>query len=134
VERLTLPAKITSVRPFCEFARRKAEAAAFTAEELNLLDLTIEEIVVNIARYAYDSPETGTAELACAVEGPHRLRLEISDEGRKFNPLDSNPPDFTRGLADRPVGGLGVFLVKSIAESIVYQRDGNRNIIAFTFA
>jgi anti-sigma regulatory factor (Ser/Thr protein kinase) len=134
LDRLTLPAQITSVRPFCEFARRTAEAAAFTAEELNRLDLIIEEIMVNIAWYAYDPPKTGNAELACAVEGPRKLRLEISDEGRAFNPLASDPPDFSRGLADRPVGGLGIFLVKSIAESIVYQRDGNRNLLAFTFA
>ena len=60
--------------------------------------------------------------------------MEISDEGRPFDPLASQPPDFSRGLAGRPVGGLGIFLVKSIAESIFYQRDGNRNILAFTIS
>jgi anti-sigma regulatory factor (Ser/Thr protein kinase) len=134
LERLTLPAQISSVKLFCEFARRTAGKAAFTAEELNRLDLVIEEIMVNIARYAYDPPETGNAELACAVEGPHRLRMEISDEGRAFDPLASQPPELSRGLADRPVGGLGIFLVKSIAESIIYQRDSNRNRLAFTIS
>lgn len=134
MERLTLPARISSVKPFCEFARRTASKAAFSAEELNRLDLIIEEIVVNIAQYAYDPPETGNAELACAMEGEHRLRMEISDEGRAFDPLASQPPDFSGGLADRPVGGLGIFLVKNMAEPIVYKRDGNRNVLGFTFS
>jgi serine/threonine-protein kinase RsbW len=132
-ERLRLPAQIGSVRLFCDFARQVAAGAGFTAEDLDRLELVIEEIVVNIARYGYDREATGEAELACAVEGPRRLRLEVSDNGREFDPLASSPPDFSRGMADRPPGGLGIFLVRSIAESITWQRDGNRNVLAFTF-
>jgi len=132
-ERLTLPARIESVRPFCEFARSVASGANFSAEELDRLDLLIEEIVVNIARYAYDRPETGEAELACAVVGPGRLSLEIADSGRAFNPLQRNPPDLSQGLADRIPGGLGIFLVQNIAESLAYRREGERNMLSFYF-
>ncbi len=133
MERLRLPARIASVRPFCEFARRAAAGAGFETRDLDTLDLVIEEIVVNIARYAYDQPETGDAELACEVEGPRRLALEISDEGRAFNPLAAQAPDLTQGLGDRPVGGLGIFLVKSVAKSIAYKRDHGRNVLFCTF-
>ncbi len=132
MERLRLPARIASVQPFCEFARRAAADAGFETKDLNTLDLVIEEIVVNIATYAYDQPESGYAELACEVEGPRRLALEISDEGQAFNPLAVQPPDLTRGLGDRPVGGLGIFLVKSIAKSIAYRRDHGRNVLSCT--
>jgi serine/threonine-protein kinase RsbW len=132
-ERLTLPARVDSARPFCEFARRIASGAGFTGEELDRLDLVIEEIVVNIARYAYDQPETGEIELTCAVAGPRMLRVEISDAGRPFDPLARNPPDLSRGLADRTPGGLGIFLVKSIAESLAYRREGERNVLSFFF-
>ena len=121
------------MRPFCEFARRVAAGAEFSTGDLDRLDLVIEEIVVNIARYAYDRPETGEAELACAVAGPRRLALEISDEGREFNPLAVEPPDLSRGLGGRPPGGLGIFLVRSIAESIAYMRDSGRNVLSCTF-
>jgi anti-sigma regulatory factor (Ser/Thr protein kinase) len=133
-DRLRLPACIASVRPFCEFARAKAVSAGFTSEELDRLDLVIEELVVNIARYAYDQPATGEVELACAVTGLRTLSLVISDQGRAFDPLASEPPDLSRGLADRPVGGLGIFLVRSIAESIAYERDGNQNVLRFQFS
>jgi serine/threonine-protein kinase RsbW len=132
-ERLQLPARIDSVRQFCEFARRVAARAAFTVEDLNRLDLVIEETMVNIALYAYDQPEAGEAELACALAGPRMLQVEICDQGRAFDPLASENPDFTRGLANRPPGGLGIFLIRSMAESISYERHGGSNILRFTF-
>ena len=89
---------------------------------------------MNVARYAYAKPDSGDVEVAYTVEGPGRLLVQISDRGHEFNPLASDPPDFSRGLADRPVGGLGIFLVKSIAETITYERDGNCNRVSFLFA
>jgi anti-sigma regulatory factor (Ser/Thr protein kinase) len=47
--------------------------------------------------------------------------------------LEADPPDLSRGLADRPIGGLGVFLVRSMVDSIDYRREDNRNILSFTF-
>ena len=47
--------------------------------------------------------------------------------------LQADPPDLSRGLADRPIGGLGVFLVRSMVDSIAYRREGDRNILSFTF-
>jgi serine/threonine-protein kinase RsbW len=132
-DRLTLPAQVASVRPFCEFGRRTGEKAGFAEEELDRLELAIEEIVVNIARYAY-GPAGGDVELIIGVEGPRRVRVEIADHGRPFNPLTMAPPDFSGGLAERPVGGLGIFLARSIVESMVYERVGSRNILRFLFA
>ncbi|HKE24801.1 MAG TPA: ATP-binding protein [Bryobacteraceae bacterium] len=134
LERLRLPARIDSVKPFCEFARRVSAGAAFTVEDLHLLDLVVEEIMVNIALYAYGQPEGGEAQLGCALAGPRMLRIQICDKGRAFNPLASQPPDFSRGLAGRPVGGLGIFLVRSIAQSISYERSAGSNTLRFNFA
>jgi anti-sigma regulatory factor (Ser/Thr protein kinase) len=132
--RLTLPARLESVRPFCEFARRVAAEAEFTAERIDELELVIEEILVNIARYGYLESGSGEAELACAVESARKLRVVVSDQGRPFNPLASKAPDLSQSLAERQVGGLGIFLVTSLAEEIDYERDGDRNVLKFTFA
>jgi serine/threonine-protein kinase RsbW len=130
--RLTLPASAESISAFSEFVRRGAVAAGIAAEELGKLDLVLEEILINVARYAYE-PEKGLVEVAYAAEGPGKLRVEIGDSGRVFNPLEADPPDLSRGLADRPIGGLGVFLVRSMVDSIDYRRAGDRNILSFTF-
>jgi anti-sigma regulatory factor (Ser/Thr protein kinase) len=130
--RLTLPASVESVALFRGFVRSGAVEADIPAEELEKLDLVLEEILMNIARYAY-LPKNGAAEVAFAPDGPGKLNVEISDWGNAFNPLDVEPPDFSRGLADRPIGGLGVFLVRSLVNDIAYRRDGDRNVLSFGF-
>ena len=132
MERLTLRARMDALEEFCAFVRRGAVATDLSLAEINKLDLVLEELFVNIARYAYE-PEDGNVEIAYAVEGRGRLLVEISDYGRAFDPLASNPPDFSRGLADRPLGGMGIFLIKAMTESMRYERAGNRNTISFVF-
>jgi anti-sigma regulatory factor (Ser/Thr protein kinase) len=132
VERLILPAIAGSISTLSGFARRGAVAAGIAESDLVKLDLVLEEILINVARYAY-TPETGLVEVAYAPTGPRKLYIEIADFGRVFNPLQADPPDLSRGLADRPIGGLGVFLVRSMVDSIAYRRDGDRNILSFTF-
>ena len=132
VKRLTLLASAGSISAFSEFVRAGAVAAGVAENELAKLDLVLEELLINVARYAY-TPETGSVEVAYAPAGPSKLRVDIADFGRVFNPLEADPPDLSRGLADRPIGGLGVFLVRSMVDSIAYRREGDRNILSFTF-
>jgi serine/threonine-protein kinase RsbW len=131
-KRLTLPASAGSISAFSEFVRDGAVAAGVPEDELGKLDLVLEEILINVARYAY-TPETGAVEVAYAQAGPSKLLVEIADFGRIFNPLEADPPDLSRGLADRPIGGLGVFLVRSMVDSIDYRREADQNILSFIF-
>lgn len=128
---LTLPAIISSLREFTDFVRLGAQAAALPAEQLDWVDLVMEEIIVNVINYAYPQGERGTIEVGYAVEGPGKLVVQVSDTGRAFDPLAKDPPDLRLGLADRPIGGLGIFLVKQVARSITYKRENNRNILTF---
>jgi anti-sigma regulatory factor (Ser/Thr protein kinase) len=130
--RLTLPARLESFPAFREFVRSGAAAAEVPDGELEKLDLVLEEVLINIARYAY-APEAGVAEVAFAPGGTGMLEVEISDWGNAFNPLEVEPPDFSRGLAERPIGGLGVFLVRSMVNSLAYRREQDRNILSFRF-
>ena len=132
MNRLILPASAGSISALSEFVRGGAVAAGIGENELGKLDLVLEEILINVARYAY-TPESGAVEVAYAQAGPSKLHVEIADFGRVFNPLQADPPDLSRGLADRPIGGLGVFLVRSMVDSIAYCRQGDRNILSFTF-
>jgi anti-sigma regulatory factor (Ser/Thr protein kinase) len=129
-ERLTLPANVESVRLFHQFVRRGAEAVGLNSAEMNKLDLVLEEILVNIARYAYEG--AGDVQVAYSTEAGSLL-VEVTDQGRSFNPLDSAPPDLTLGLADRPIGGLGVLLVKQIVGSLNYRRQDGQNTLSFRF-
>jgi anti-sigma regulatory factor (Ser/Thr protein kinase) len=129
----TFPAQTAQLSSCFDFVHAGANAAGLTSDDIDKLDLVLEELFTNVARYAYEKPESGDVDVSYQVEAPGRLLVHISDNGRDFNPLASDPPDFSRGLADRPIGGLGIFLVKSIAESISYQREQDRNTISFRF-
>jgi serine/threonine-protein kinase RsbW len=131
IERLTLPARVESVRAFHKFVRVGAEAVGMESDDMDKLDLVLEEILVNIARYAYDGG-VGEIEVAYSVAAGSLL-VEITDSGRSFNPLEAAPPDLTLGLADRPVGGLGVLLVKQIVAALSYRREADQNTLSFRF-
>jgi anti-sigma regulatory factor (Ser/Thr protein kinase) len=129
--RLTLPARVQSVREFHQFAREGAAAVGMAAAEMDKLDLVLEEILVNIARYAYEGG-AGDIEVSYSAD-TDGLMVQVIDQGRSFNPLEAAPPDLTLGLADRPVGGLGVLLVKQIVGSLDYRRENGKNTLSFRF-
>jgi anti-sigma regulatory factor (Ser/Thr protein kinase) len=130
-ERLTLPARVESVRPFHQFVRSGAEAVGLDPADMNKLDLVLEEILVNIARYAYQGG-AGDVQVAYSTEAGSLL-VEVTDSGCSFNPLESAPPDLALGLADRPIGGLGVLLVRQIVGSLSYRRQDGQNTLSFRF-
>jgi serine/threonine-protein kinase RsbW len=131
VKTLILAAEAASISAFGEFVRGGAIAAGIAADQFGRLDLVLEELLINAARYAY-APGSGEVEVGY-VAGNGKLVVEIIDSGRVFNPLEADPPDLSRGLAERPIGGLGVFLVKNMVESIDYRRENGRNVLSFTF-
>jgi len=99
--------------------------------ELDKLDLVLEEVFMNIVRHAYGS-EKGDVEVGYEAS-TGRVMVEISDAGRAFNPLAGDSPDFSLPLAARPLGGMGIFLVKTMARELRYERGGGRNRLSFVF-
>jgi anti-sigma regulatory factor (Ser/Thr protein kinase) len=66
-----------------------------------------------------------------SVSGPGELAVEFGDQGVEFNPLTISPPDLTLELTARPVGGLGVFLLREFADSLSYRREQGWNRLTF---
>jgi serine/threonine-protein kinase RsbW len=128
---LRLPAAMTSLAPFTAFAREGARAASLPESELGKVDLLLEEVLVNVFLYAYRADETGEAEVGYAVPAANCLLLEVRDSGRAYNPLEREAPELDLPLEERPIGGLGIFLLKSMAESVSYRRENGRNILSF---
>ena len=95
------------------------------------LDLLIEEILINVCRYAYPDGRQGVVTLTYSVPAPDELSVEVADQGVEYNPLTAAPPDLTLDLESRPIGGLGIFLVKTLARSITYRRDCGWNRLTF---
>jgi serine/threonine-protein kinase RsbW len=128
---LTLPARAESLGPVTEFVRRGAREAELTGSRLGELDLLIEEIFMNIARHAYPEGAPGVVNVTYRVSEAGELAVEVNDQGIEFDPLAAAPPDLTLDLAQRPVGGLGIFLLRSFASSLSYRREQGWNRLTF---
>lgn len=114
-----------------DFVIAEAKQANVSEELIGHIDLIIEELVSNIVNHAY-AKAPGKIELACGVE-QSRFSLIIRDNGLEFNPLTSPEPDVSLEIDDRPIGGLGIYLVKQLSSSQSYQRDKNQNVLKISF-
>lgn len=104
---------------------------AWSPKSLFQVKLALEEVVVNAISYGSDG-QHGHRILLNLSQQDHTLSVEIIDNGIPFDPLQKPPPDFESSLEDRPVGGLGVYLVRQMMDSVTYQRDGEWNRLRLT--
>ena len=103
-----------------------AEREDWPPEMVYRVTLVIEELVVNIINHGHDDG-VHDIEIAMASE-PDALTVEIIDDGRPFDPLSDAPePDLDSLLEDRPVGGLGIHLVRTMMDEVHYRRERDRN-------
>jgi len=132
--RLKLPAALEALDPFQDFVRNQTRDCGCSAAAQFKIQLALEEAVVNIVHYAYPPGVEGWIELACQLEEDgRRLAVEIRDGGRAFNPLERGQPDTNASLEQRQIGGLGIFLIRKMAEKADYFRDGDVNVLALEF-
>ncbi|MDE2766409.1 MAG: ATP-binding protein, partial [Chloroflexota bacterium] len=94
--------------------------------------LVVEELVMNVASYGSDDPAK-PPDIEITVDSePGALRLDIKDTGRPFDPRDAPDPDIHASIKDRPVGGLGHYLVEEMTDEMVYRREDGKNHITLT--
>ncbi|MDR0443177.1 MAG: ATP-binding protein [Treponema sp.] len=92
----------------------------------NQIGIAVDEIFSNIARYAYH-PDVGGAVVRITVD--NNITIEFEDNGIAYNPLSADDPDVSLSAEEREIGGLGVFMVKKIMDSVEYRREDNKNIL-----
>lgn len=90
------------------------------------VQLAIEEILTNAIKYGFDDGKPHAAEFSLRRDG-EELVLEISDDGKPFDPTQAPPPKLNAALEERRIGGLGVYLVRTMMDEIAYRRSDGRN-------
>jgi anti-sigma regulatory factor (Ser/Thr protein kinase) len=109
-----------------EFVDRFAATAALPADAALQLNLALEELVTNTISYGYPTGAEGTIQLRLGRVADW-IEVELSDDGVAFDPRTLPEPDTAASLDSRPIGGLGVHLVRQFVDQIDYRRDGDRN-------
>jgi anti-sigma regulatory factor (Ser/Thr protein kinase) len=89
--------------------------------------LSVEEVVENIVRYAYDNG-AGHLDVSTQIEGDD-LIIIFSDAGKPFDPLAKPDPDISLSAEERPIGGLGIFLCKQLMDDIHYNYTNGCNVL-----
>lgn len=129
MKKLTVPAAMEHFGEMNDFVRRQAQEAGFDAVTVNKILLAAEEILVNVIRYAYPGG-AGDLTIACTFTGGNNeLSIDIADSGIEFNPLLAAPPDTSLPVEERPIGGLGIFIVRKIMDEVRYRRENGRNVL-----
>jgi sigma-B regulation protein RsbU (phosphoserine phosphatase) len=90
--------------------------------------LAIEEAVVNVMDYAYPAGTEGDVTIEARSNGL-RMKFTISDSGIPFDPTKALEADTDVAVEDRPIGGLGIYLVRQLMDSINYERTDGKNIL-----
>jgi len=125
---LVLPNNTEEVPRLAAFVEEVCEAVGFGPALTMQINLAIEEAVVNVMNYAYPSGTRGDVSIE-ASSNDVRLKFTIIDSGSPFDPTARSEVDTTLSANDRPIGGLGIHLVRQIMDSINYERVDNLNIL-----
>lgn len=133
VESLTLHVENSNdaIPPATEAAEAWLAARQLPPEAGFLVSLAIEELVTNCIKYGYDDALRHTIEIVLSV-ADGTLTIEVVDDGHAFNPLEAPPPDLTLAIEDRPIGGLGIHLLRELTDQLTYQRRDGTNRLTLT--
>jgi anti-sigma regulatory factor (Ser/Thr protein kinase) len=124
-------AKTACLHDVMEFVRKGALEASLPELCIGHSELLIEELFLNVCRYAYPDGAPGVVIVSYCVPATGVLTVEVADQGIEFNPLETAPVDVNADLEDRPVGGLGIHLLKTLASSLDYRREDGSNRLTF---
>ena len=106
------------------------ETLGLSGELVMNLNLVLEEMVTNIIRYAYPQQADDSIELKAEWDDKTMtLTLTLADQGLAFDPMSKGTLDTNVNPAEREIGGMGIFIVKNIMDSVSYQRLDGKNVV-----
>lgn len=129
VERI-FPARQDQLEQVQRFVEEQVEQYSCSSKVKFQLAVAVEEIFVNIAHYAYQPEQAGTATVRCCVGGdPLQVTIQFLDNGTPFNPLAKEDADITLSAEERRIGGLGILMVKKSMDTVDYAYEDGKNIL-----
>ena len=125
---VSLPAKLSAVRGLAEMVEEFGDVNSLSPNKVYMINLALEELITNTVSYGLD----GVADPEIGI-GMHVrdgvLAVTVVDNGHPFDPTQDTNPDLSSPIEDRPIGGLGLHLVKVFANRIAYEYAEGRNCL-----
>ncbi len=124
--KLRLENKISELDKIRDALEEMAAAWGLPPQVSMSVNLALEEAFTNIVNYAYD--DDGRHEITLDFHmRDNELHIAIRDDGRPYDPTVQDEPDIALPATDRPIGGLGIFLIKKIMDEVRYERKDDKN-------
>ena len=128
---LTLPCDTSQTERLGEFMEQVCSQAGLDAASSTKLNIAVEEAVVNVMSYAYPADSQGEVRVDADV-ADGCIVLTVSDSGQPFDPTTVEPADTSLDADDRPIGGLGIHLMRRYTDNLQYERRDGRNVLTMT--
>ena len=129
MKELTVEASLQNVLTITEFINEELENAGCPLKARLQIDIAIDEIVSNIAKYAYEDSSGKIRVTIDLFSSPPGAEITFTDSGVPFDPMAVKDPDVTLSSADRDIGGLGIFMVKKTMDEVIYEYKDGCNIL-----
>jgi serine/threonine-protein kinase RsbW len=123
---MTVPASAPGVREAGSELLAFAKSSGLPKEAIWRLEVALDEVLSNVVRHGAAAGGIGMIAVDLALEGS-RIEVVVTDDATAFNPLEVQAPDPSLPLEDRPIGGLGIALVKALMDEVTYERRDGRN-------
>lgn len=137
IKEISLTNNVSQVPMLAAWVNAVGEELKLSSAAMFRLNLALEEAVVNVMNYAYPGEEGMPvflrAESTLSEDGEERVVFTLTDEGVPFDPTKEAMPDVTLSAEERQIGGLGIFLVEQLMETVVYRRSEKRNVLTMTY-
>jgi len=131
---MTNQVELTLLNRQPEIARAQDELERFAglhrvpARPLHEMQLALEEHLANVVNYAHDDAAPHRITVRLAFQAPE-LRIEVEDDGRPFDPLEHPTPDVSLPVDQKPVGGLGIHMMRKSLDDLNYRRENGKNVL-----
>lgn len=132
MKELTLDATVENIPVVTDFVNEQMDALGCSVKVQMQIDVAIDELFSNIARYAYN-PDVGPATVRVELtEEPLSVVVTFVDNGVPYDPLKRGDPDTTLSAEEREIGGLGVYMVKKSMDAVAYEYKDGQNVLKIT--
>ena len=125
----TFPAKTDALLDVLAFVEEMLEQQECSMKIQTAICVAIEEVFVNVARYAYGDGEGDVTFKIEFDEETRNVTFRMIDKGVAFDPLKKPDPDITLSAEEREIGGLGIFITKKTMDSVTYVYENGENIL-----
>jgi anti-sigma regulatory factor (Ser/Thr protein kinase) len=129
--RLTFRVDSGAMRQVRGFVSEFVAQHGIAAVEQSRILIVLEELVTNLDKYGYQNRTKGNAEVALQLDDA-RLTIEFADDGDPFDPLTVPLPNLEAPIEERDVGGLGIQILRALADEARYHRVDERNVLQLT--